>query len=108
MILIGIFKLKMELSFVKLNNFAFLKQARRSRRDHYGHLHRSHGAQLHGGPSQQQAEVGAGVGGSVRIRGRTIRHNRGVQGECATGEQWRLTLIIMRPYFLNIKLIITN
>ena len=90
------------------NNFTFLKQARRSRRDHYGHLHRSHGAQLHGGPSQQQAEVGAGVGGSVRIRGRTIRHNRGVQGECPTGEQWRLTLIIMRPYFLNIKLIITN
>lgn len=55
-------------------------QARGSRCEHNGHLHRSHGAQLHGRPPQQQAEVGAGVGWVVCLRGRTISNPCSVQG----------------------------
>ena len=46
----------------------------------HGHLHRSHGALLHGGPPQQQAETGAGVGGTVCLRGRTKRYQHIFQG----------------------------
>ena len=58
-----------------------MQQARRAGRLHHGHLDGPHGAGLHGGPPQQQAAPGAGVGRAGRLRGRTRRHICGFQGE---------------------------
>jgi hypothetical protein len=56
-------------------------QARRARGFHHGHLDWSHGAELHGGPPEQQAAPGAGVGRSLRIRGRASLHISSIQGQ---------------------------
>jgi hypothetical protein len=61
-------------------------QARGARRFHHGHLDWSHGAELHGGPPEQQAAPGAGVGRPLRIRGRAGLHISSIQGQRMRGE----------------------
>ena len=54
--------------------------ARGARDKLYGHIYRSHGSVLHGRPSQEQAKVGARVGWSLCLRGRTQLYQHLLQG----------------------------
>merc|ERR1712015_301844 len=50
-----------------VENIKHIVLARRTICHYHGHLHWTHGALLHGGPPEEQAAAGAGMGRTLRL-----------------------------------------